>query len=195
VLSASDARAATRRCAERLGADRTSTRLAGALPLQNHEERLAVVGWPSAVADALDERPDIDVVAIVDEGHFTLSRKAERRAELIDPWELADGHVSLLLVGAHAFDLRRVLVDRAAADALAEVPGNVDVWLVGGVGRALPPALFDRVRAAAGADDTLCEVALERFDRVIGDSGLVTTSDAASRADCPVAPELLRPLD
>ena len=79
------------------------------------------------------------------------------------------------------------------------------MWLVGGVGRVLPGRLFDAaVSASADAElDSLREIddpepepcALERFDRIAGPRGIEPPLDAAARVDCPVVPELLRPLN
>jgi hypothetical protein len=85
-----------------------------------------------------------------------------------------------------------------------------EVWLVGGVGRVLPARLFEALLRAAYSDagveradedadqdeDRVTErIPLERFDRVAGPRGLERPYDAATRVDCPVVPELLRPLN
>jgi hypothetical protein len=63
--------------------------------------------------------------------------------------------------------------------------------------------MFDVVvRAVEALDDesddepgSLVElIELDRFDRLAGPRGLERPADAAARVDCPVVPELLRPL-
>jgi hypothetical protein len=48
--------------------------------------------------------------------------------------------------------------------------------------------------SASASDDDLEEISLQRFDRLAGPRGVERTADAAARVDCPVVPELLRPL-
>jgi hypothetical protein len=49
------------------------------------------------------------------------------------------------------------------------------------------------VESSAGNDEVE-EISLQRFDRVAGPRGVERPLDAAARIDCPVVPELLRPL-
>jgi hypothetical protein len=77
------------------------------------------------------------------------------------------------------------------------------VWLVGGVGRVLPSRLYEIVRRESlAAVDTwdddgpaLEELSLAHVDCIAGPRGVQRAIDAAARSDCPVVPELLRPLD
>jgi hypothetical protein len=77
------------------------------------------------------------------------------------------------------------------------------VWVVGGVGRVLPARIYDIVRreslAAVDAWDddapAVEELALAQVDCIAGPRGVQRALDAAARSDCPVVPELLRPLD
>jgi hypothetical protein len=106
-------------------------------------------------------------------------------------------------VPAAALGAGRAIVPFGTTDVLDIVGASGEIWLVGGVGRVLPRRLFEAVEAAAAPtspdlveDDELPTevVALERFDRVAGSRGLEPPYDADARADCPVVPELLRPL-
>ena len=45
-----------------------------------------------------------------------------------------------------------------------------------------------------GFDDALEEVSIQQFDRIAGPRGVERAAEAAARVDCPVVPELLRPL-
>ena len=72
--------------------------------------------------------------------------------------------------------------------------------IVAGLGRALPDRLFDalQTRMQAHDDSTVLTndevdvMSLDRVDTVVGPSGLEAPGVAARRADCPIAPELLR---
>jgi hypothetical protein len=195
VLCAPDASAAARACMQRVDADRTADRLAGALALQGEGEQLAVAGWSDSIEAALAERPDLDVAAVVDADLSpTFARRARRRAELVEPWELVDLGVTLLLVGAHVLGPRGALVDAIALDAVAEA-GRADVWVVAPEMRTLPARLADAVAAAVRRDESFGWLDLSRVDRVAGPSGVEVPTEAAAHADCPIAAELLRPLD
>ena len=89
-----------------------------------------------------------------------------------------------------------------AAAAVGRLAG-IGVWLVAGEGRALPARLWDALRRRMeGLDDPwdgLEEIVpLSWCDRVIGPSGVVDgpfdRTRGPGRADCPVAPELLKPV-
>jgi hypothetical protein len=111
--------------------------------------------------------------------------------------------VARLLVPAAAIGGGKAIVPGGASAVLDVVGAAGEAWLVGGAGRVLPRRLFEAVEAAVatpdagvGGDDELPTevVTLERFDRVAGPRGLDAIVDADARPDCPVVPELLRPL-
>jgi hypothetical protein len=96
-------------------------------------------------------------------------------------------------VPASAVGPEHALVPTGTADALRTIGGTAtEIWLVGGVGRVLPGRLYDMV--ASSSEDGLEEISLQRFDRLAGPRGVERTMEAAARVDCPVVPELLRPL-
>ena len=68
------------------------------------------------------------------------------------------------------------------------------VWLVAGVGRVLPPRLFDvMMRQLDPPEEHGFELLdLQIADRVAGPTGLDRPGNLTRRIDCPVAPELLR---
>ncbi len=66
------------------------------------------------------------------------------------------------------------------------------VWLVAPAGVWLPSRLFERLVADATRLSEVEVVPLALVDRVAGPGGLVDVGAAVRRADCPVAPELLR---
>jgi hypothetical protein len=82
-----------------------------------------------------------------------------------------------------------------AAAATARHAG-VPVWVAAGVGRVLPARLWDALTARLEGDEPWLAadevVPLDLVDRVAGPTGLLAGADAARRADCPVAPELLK---
>jgi hypothetical protein len=212
ILAAADAAAAARDAVRLLEADRTADRLGATLPLIDAPDVVAVVGWPAAADEAFAERVDVPVVALRVEGNdptFALRhRRADRGVRVLDPWDPTLTDVVRLLVPAHAIGPGEALVPAGTASALAALGSRAkEIWLLGGVGRVLPGRLFDVVvRAVEARDDErdadrndepggLVErVELDRFDRVAGPRGLERPADAAARVDCPVVPELLRPL-
>jgi hypothetical protein len=210
VLGAPEPAAAARDAARVLAADRTATRLAAALPLLDEGEVVAVVGWPAAVDGARRERADLDVRALRVPGADAVAALRRRHAadpvRVTDPWDPTLGTVRVLLVPVHAIGPADALVPAGTADAVGALGDTLDaIWLVGGVGRVLPGRLFDALVAAVTApraaldapdvDDDVEVLPLAVADRVVGDRGAERPDDAAARVDCPVVPELLRPLE
>ncbi|MCU1427065.1 MAG: hypothetical protein JWL83_1065 [Actinomycetia bacterium] len=208
VLAAADPALASREAVRLLDADRTADRLAANLPLLDEDDVVAVIGWPYAVDCALSERLDIETVSVRTEGADTASalrqRRREGRVRTVDEWDLATMRVARLLVPAAAIGGGRAVVPAGTATTLDIVGSAGESWLVGGVGRVLPRRLFEALEAAvangvghldAPDDEAPTEiVSLEKFDRVAGPRGLEAIVDAEARPDCPVVPELLRPL-
>jgi hypothetical protein len=205
VLAAADPNAASREAVRLLDNDRTADRIAASIPLLD-DAVVAVVGWPYAVDVALAERLDVAAVSVrvdgVDASGALRRRRREAAVRTVDPWDLATLDVGRLLVPAAAIGAGRAIVPAGTADVLDVVGASGEAWLVSGVGRVLPRRLFEAVEAAASGaavefdDDELPTevVALERFDRVAGPRGLEPVAEADGRPDCPVVPELLRPL-
>jgi hypothetical protein len=81
-----------------------------------------------------------------------------------------------------------------AAAAVARHAG-IPVWLVAGVGRALPGRFWDAATASLAGDEPweAAEevVPLDLVDRAIGPDGGRDGGDLAGRADCAAVPELL----
>lgn len=199
VLAASDPTVAARDAAALLDADRTAERLAACIPLVDPERVVAVVGWPDSVDVALAERADVAAVAVRVPGADPFGplrrRVADRSIRVVDTTDLPNLPLDTLLIGTSAFGGDRALVPSGSAAVLDAAGSRPAVWLVGGVGRALPQRLAEVVASAVEAAGSSSEtISLERFDRVIGPRGLAHPSDAASRVDCPVPPELLRPM-
>ena len=208
ILAAPDAARAARDAIGLLDADRTANRLAASLPLLDEDDMIAVVGWPHAVDDAIAERQDLPVVSVrtvgSDPTYALRRRNTERNVRIVEPWDATLTHVAFLLVPALAIGPVTALVPAGVGALIDDLGRNVrDTWLVGGVGRVLPARLYDAAVSASsesGAydeiDDPAPEVcSLERFDRIAGPRGVERAIDATSRPDCPVVPELLRPLN
>jgi hypothetical protein len=199
ILAAAEPANAARTAARELENDRTADRLGATLPLLDEGEVVASIGWPPVVDDALLERFDIDAVAVrvdgADPAGALRRRRSDRNVRVVDAWDPVLSHVARLLVPATAIGPERALIPLGAPDAIATIgPAAAEVWLVGGVGRVLPARLYDMLVASLDEDAEYEECSLQRFDRLAGPRGVERPHDAATRVDCPVAPELLRPL-
>jgi hypothetical protein len=207
ILAAADSAAAAREAVRLLEGDRTADRLAATLPLVDEDDVVAVIGWPAAVDEALTERIDIPAVALRVEGddptYALRYRRRERGVRIVEPWDPTLTNVVRLLVPAAAVGPAHALVPAGTAEALDTIGSAAkEIWLVGGVGRVLPARLFEALTSATTqVDDDVDEdaptesISLDRFDRLAGPRGLDRPHDAALRVDCPVVPELLRPLN
>jgi hypothetical protein len=197
ILAAAEPAAAAHNAEAELERDRTADRLGAALPLLDEGEVIAAIGWPGAFDDALIERFDIDAVAVrvdgADPTPVLRHRRSDHAVRVVDAWDATLDRVPRLLVPAAAIGPDRALVPLGTVDALATINAG-EVWLVGGVGRVLPGRLYEVMLRSRETDDDLEEISLERFDRIAGPHGIERPIDAAARVDCPVVPELLRPL-
>lgn len=201
VLAAPDPRVEAWRAAHELRDDPTAAALAVHLP---DDVVATVVGWPDQVADALRRRGDVGVL-VVDAGGTggalaSQLRRAGGDATAVPESGLgaaaaAGGLVLLeaLALGPDAF------VAQAGSRAAAAVARHeeVPVWVVAGVGRALPAplwaALLERLAAAGEPWEAAEElVGLELVDQVVGPEGPVAPDQASRRATCPAVPELTR---
>jgi hypothetical protein len=203
ILAAAEPVAAARQAVQDLDNDRTADRLGATLPLLDEGEVVAAIGWPAVVDEAMLERFDIEAVAVrvhgVDAHRSLRYRQSDHSVHVVDPWDPALAHVARLLVPAAAIGPDAALVPAGTIDALGTIGAVGELWLVGGVGRVLPPRLY--AMAAEGVDalgvdgeTDVEEMSLQRFDRLAGPRGVERTAEAAARVDCPVPPELLRPL-
>ena len=208
ILAAADPGMGAHEASRLLETDRTADRLGATLPLLDEDQLVAVIGWPEAVDLALIERLDVAAVALRVEGAdpapLLRRRASERSVRVMDPWSPLLTDVPRFLVAATAIGPESCLVPAGTIDALETLEAVIgEVWVVGGVGRVLPARIFDVVRRASFAaledfdSDALPveELAIERVDCIAGPRGVQRASEAASRSDCPVVPELLRPLD
>lgn len=206
ILAAPDPVSGARDAVRLLETDRTADRLGATLPLLDDDQVVAVVGWPEAVDLAMIERLDVATVALRLDGanpaRALRRRTSERGVRVVDPWDPTLTDVVRFLVQAAVIGPDHCLVPAGTSDALDTLGSAVrEVWLIGGVGRVLPARLYDIVRAAAlnasSTDDDapIEELAISRVDCIAGPRGVQRASEAAARSDCPVVPELLRPID
>ena len=202
VLCASDAADAAWESVQLLDEDRTASRLADALPFP-HDGPIAVLGWGETIAAALTTRFDLDVLAVRLPGARRVAsqvRRAARPVRLVSDVEANALGVTHVLVEAGAVGGTSALVPSGTERvARALTQNRAQVWLVAGLGRALPDRLFDALLARLEAGDELVDtaedvdvLALDQVDAVVGPAGLEAPGVATRRADCPIAPELLR---
>jgi hypothetical protein len=206
VLTAPEPSEAAWESEERVRSDPTAARLAALLPFPA-DHPIAVLGWPDLAGDALASRPDLEALAVrgatADPHWERRLARSDAIARPVDLTEALAAEVSHVLVDAVAASGERVLVRAGTThvlDTLAR-PGLL-VWLVAGVGRVLPNRLFDAMARLLGDPDDPFDDAwddrglelldVQRFDRVAGPTGLDRPDQVVRRADCPVAPELLR---
>jgi hypothetical protein len=179
-----------------LGDDQTAPRLAGALPFP-HDEPVAVLGWPETVADALAERTDLDIVAVDLSPRPGALRRRLRYGEtplrIATPDELMTVAPTHVLVEVLAASPTTVLVAAVVNDALEMLPDAAEIWLVVPEGRLLPERLYDAC-VAASASAAHDSFPILGATRVATPSGVASAAEPMPRADCPVPPELLRPL-
>jgi hypothetical protein len=174
---------------------------------------IAVVGWPELASRSLR---GAERVAVVDPGpgsgvppkysgpgvspkHGDGRRLLHRLddlgvdARILGP-EAAARRAALVVLEAHAAGPSG-FVAAAGSGALARAAREaaVPVWLVVGVGRHLPGALYDALTAHLHLDPGDPEVlSYELVEEVAGPRGRArTTTAAGGPVNCPVAPELL----
>ena len=150
---------------------------------------VTILGWPELTAAGLGARGDVSV-------------------QVVDAWGEGSGLVArldsdLVVLEANALGPDGfVAVSGSSAAAAVGRQSGVGVWVVAGEGRALPGRLWDALRRRLdGPDDPWDRaeeiVPLSWCDRVVGPAGVADDPSgpgATRRADCPVAPELLKPV-
>jgi hypothetical protein len=186
-----------------LANDPTARVLAECLP---EDGSILVVGWPDVVASALRRRGDVEVI-VVDSGGEG-SAFARRLAEVgHDASAVPDRGVasaatvcSLVIVEASAAGPGGMLAAPGshAAAAVAARYGT-PVWGVAGVGRILPARLWEAALARLDGgglepwDRDVEVVAADLLTSVVAPGGAGRPAEVLAAAECPPAPELLRP--
>jgi hypothetical protein len=200
VLTAPDGQHAAWAAVDAIETDHTPGELSHALP---DEARVAVVGWPELVGEALPRRGDVAVLAIdaLGEGSGLVRRLAHAGVDAIDvPTSGLGAAVAssdvLLLEAVALGPTGFIAVSGSLAAAAVARQVDVPVWVVAGVGRLLPARMWEALasrHAARPADPWDLDeevVPLTMADRVCGPTGVQDPADALRRTDCPVAPEL-----
>jgi hypothetical protein len=203
VLGAADPEEEAWIAAGELDADETASLLRFAIP---EEATVLVLGWPEVVGPAVIKRGDLTVMvgdSMGDGNGFV--RRLERAGHepiLVEERGIAaaaaDADLVLLeAVGLGPTGVIAAIGSRAAA-ATAHLAG-VPVWVAAGVGRVLPSRLWDAYIARLDEDGDPWDrpnefVPLELVDVVVGPTGHGPATEAPKRADCPVVPELIKPL-
>ena len=191
--------------AEEIRSDPTGAELAAALA---DDAVVATIGDPDVVAAGLIRRGDVRVLAL--DAHHTATsfvRRLERYDVDVEPVEagvagLVCRHADVVLVEALAVDSGRAVVPAGSSTiAAAARTWGTDAWLVAGVGRRLPAGFVDAMVAKVDAlaeeidpwDLDVEVIPTSMFTHVVGPHGRVPMGPPAIVAECPMAPELLRP--
>ena len=209
ILAAPDPARPREKWCDLLDADRTGNRLAAALPLLDENQVVASVGWPRAVDEAMAERQDLPARRGARRRRSTRSRRCgggetERSVRVVEQWDAVLDDVAYLLVPAAAIGPTTALVPAGVGALLDRLRELVDAKCGSSAASAAScrPGCSTRRSPRAShpgerhdVDDAVPETcSLERFDRLAGPRGVESPVDAAARFDCPVVPELLRPL-
>lgn len=216
LLSAVDPRPEAGRVDAEISADTTPDRLAEALP---DDATVVVAGSAPTLVRALGRRGDVRVIALdAGDAGWSVARRLERLDIDVTVIPTASVGPAVSAADVTLFESDLIGPERALAPigslalaAVASASGR-DVWAIGGVGRRVPPAIADRVMAAAGdhasaleRDDDLNAlgarwsveihdvVALSLVSSVVGPDGRAEPGDASP--DFEAIPELLRALE
>lgn len=201
VLAGADPMQEAATAARALATDVTPATVARLIP---EDISVVVLGWPEQLAEALRKRGDLEVFVVdaLGEGSAFARRLQAVDIDAVDVRESGLGsavaEADLVVLEASALGpggFVAVAGSRAAA-AVAHA-SQVPVWVVAGVGRVLPARLWDVLASTLDTEGEPWELAeevipLDLVDQVVGPDGLVAAVDAFTRADCPVAPELLK---
>ena len=201
VLCAADPVDEAWRAAGDLEADTTAAAVAAAVP---EDATVVLVGWPELAVDGLRRRGDVAALVVSAGGESAgLVRRlgaAGTEAEDVPDAGLgaavASADLVLLEASAVGPDRFAAVAGSLAAAAVGQASG-VPVWLVAGVGRVLPGALWGALaarlgRSAAPPWHRATEVVpLACCDLVVGPDGPDPAGEGP-RTGCPVAPELLK---
>ena len=200
VLTAAEPLREASLAARQIDEDPTEEALIDHLPA---DALICVVGWPDLVTDALVRRGDVRVLAIdgaESDGFVRRLQRADVDVEQVAPSGLgaAAASADIVLIEAAAVGADGIIAPAGSrAAAAVGYCSEVPVWLVAGLGRRLPMAMWTTMMERFSAADLPWELdeeimPLALFSHIIGPAGLLDAPGDAADAECPVAPELLR---
>lgn len=189
------------RIVEAVEDDTTSRSLALAL---DPDATVAVLGWPSSVAEALVRRGSGEalVVDVADEGSALVRYLDGHGVDATDVPSSGLGAAvaasDVLVIEATAASTGAVMATAGSLSAAAVARhAGLPVWVTVGVGRALPARIWDALVSRWDVSDEPWEaeeelVPLDLVDSLIGPDGPVDPAALVSLVDCPIAPELFK---
>lgn len=196
MLVAYDPREEAAILAEQLADDGTAEELAASFP-----SAALVVGEPGRyIVDSLVERPDVTARLVGEAWQVGSALRELAGASDVSGWAVDEAREALVgatvcCVEALAAGPAGAIVQRPAG-RLAEVAkaSAVPVWLVAGVGRVLPAALFDAVVRRSSVSGALGVALVDAadIDLFVGLDGAMPAAQGLSSGDGPVALELTR---
>ncbi|CAN5868251.1 hypothetical protein BH23ACT1_BH23ACT1_02250 [soil metagenome] len=201
ILCGEDPRSEAWRCAGEIDDDATAEHLASELP---EVARVVVLGWPEVSVAALARRGDVSSLIVDVKGVDARGGEGAELAYQLQGIDLDAAEVAEAGMAAAVRSADPVVLEAATLgpDAFVAVSGSyaaaavaryagVPVWLVAGVGRALPPGLWagmarrlERPEPWMSTDEI---VPLDLVDVVVRPTGRMS---GAVPPDCPDAPEL-----
>ncbi len=172
-----------------------------------HGLTVAALGDSDIAGPVLQSRPDLRIVPLdgapdwcgPDAAAGDLDGLAPVAAAVDDPDGPANAAADVLVLESDCVGPSAALVGPGAVEAADRARASATpVWLVAGVGRVLPAAMWslatarlDRSRQPNGGYEVLD---LDRLvTQVVTPVGLRTPDRIRGRSDCPSAPELFRP--
>lgn len=201
MLCAADPLGEARSVIEAVEDDTSPRELAAAF---DADATVAVLGWPSGVAEALCRRGSGEVLVIDAAGEGgAFVRYLD--AHGVDAVEVPLGGTAAAVTAA---DVVVVEAGAASTEGLLAVAGSyaaaavarhagTPVWALVGVGRALPARVWEALISRWDVTDEPWEaldevVPLDLLDALIGPDGRLDPGDLVTLVDCPIAPELFK---
>jgi hypothetical protein len=168
------------------------------------EATVAVLGWPSGVADALVRRGSGETL-VIDAANEGSSLVRYLNGHGVDAVDVPLGGLGAAVASADVLVLEATAATTTAAMSVAGSLAaaavakheSVPVWMVVGVGRALPTRGWEALIGRWDVSDEPWEVEeelvpRELIDAVVGPAGLIPADAIGSLIDCPIAPELFK---
>lgn len=169
------------------------------------ESTILLIGPPWYSGEALTRRGDITVLAVDTPVGYGLAR-ALNNAD-VDAISVRDAGIGaaaaasdVILIDATAVGPEGVIAAAGArsAAAVGKTAGR-HVVVAAGEATVLPARMWEAMYAALDKDDDPWDaeyefVPLDLIETMVGPTGAMDPARAVTRADCPIAAELLRPL-